>query len=77
MGHLLNKNLMAEFGTEQTEYCGHYFRKRVIWKTYSYGTYYYPVFWKQLAILSVSWRMLLYQEEKQEQEEQEGKLDGE
>ena len=59
-GHLLNKNLMAEFGTEQTEYSEQYYRKRRFWKIYDYDTYYYPVFRKQLAILSVSWRMLLY-----------------
>ena len=51
---------MAEFGTEQTEYCGEYYRKSGFWKTYGYDTNYHPVFRKQLAILSVSWRMLLY-----------------
>ena len=56
----MNKNLKAEFGTKQTEYCGKYYIKNRFSKTYGYGTYYHPVFRKQLAILSVSWRMLLY-----------------
>ena len=31
-GHLLNNNLMMKFGTEPTEYCGQYYRKRGFWK---------------------------------------------
>ena len=39
--------------------CGQCYRKKQFYKTYSYSTYYYSVFRKQLAILPVSWRMLL------------------
>ena len=39
---------------------GQYCRKWGFWKTYGCGTCYHTVFRKQLAILSVSRRMLLY-----------------
>ena len=60
-GHLLNKNLMVEFRTKQTEYYGNTIGKEDSENIYKYGVYYNRVFRKKLSIFSISWRMLLYQ----------------